>query len=455
MDVKNQKFLVLGVSKSGKSAGEYILKQGGQCFLYEELSSSEIEDAIKYLVNLGAKRVSKEEVEKVLANIDVLIISPGVPINHNVAILAKKLGVRIIGELELGYLSLTPNVVAVTGTNGKTTTVSMLENIFSNASLDNKLVGNIGIPLTSEIENVKRNTILLTEVSSFQLESVSKFCPHVACVLNVTPDHLERHYSFENYLFLKKRIFLNQKESEFAVLNFDDEIVKEFEKDIKAKVIFVSIKEKVNGAYLLNNGLYFKDEFVMPLEKLSLKGEHNVYNALFAIAVAKLYKIENSVIENSLANFKGVKHRIQLVAEIDGVKFYNDSKATNTASTMTAIDSVKEDKILILGGSEKGENYTKLFEKIKNSNVKQIVLTGAARFNMLDAASKIGLANITLTKDFDYAVKIAYMFANDGDAVLFSPACASFDNFKNYEERGERFISCVEELSWEINFLRK
>lgn len=214
MDVKNQKFLVLGVSKSGKSAGEYILSQGGECYLFEELSSTEIKDAINYLENKGAKRVEEKDIESVVNEIDVLVISPGVPINHFVAVLAKKLGKRIVGELEFGYTVLTPNVVAVTGTNGKTTTVSMLEYIFSNAFVDNKIVGNIGVPITSEVNNVKKDTVFLTEVSSFQLESISRFCPHVACVLNISPDHLERHYSFDNYVFLKKRIFFNQKESE-------------------------------------------------------------------------------------------------------------------------------------------------------------------------------------------------------------------------------------------------
>lgn len=447
MDVKNQKFLVLGVSKSGKSAGEYILSQGGECYLFEELSSTEIKDAINYLENKGAKRVEEKDIESVVNEIDVLVISPGVPINHFVAVLAKKLGKRIVGELEFGYTVLTPNVVAVTGTNGKTTTVSMLEYIFSNAFVDNKIVGNIGVPITSEVNNVKKDTVFLTEVSSFQLESISRFCPHVACVLNISPDHLERHYSFDNYVFLKKRIFFNQKESEYAILNYDDEIVRDFAKDVKSKVVYVSIKEKIDGAYVLNGNLYYKNESIMPMQKLSLSGEHNIYNALFAIAVAKIYKISNDVIEKSLSSFKGVKHRIQLIAEIEGVKFYNDSKATNTASTITAIESVKEDKVLILGGSEKGENYTKLFEKIKNSNVKQIILTGASRFNMLDSASEIGLSNITLTGDFEFAVKIAYMFAVDGDAVLLSPACASFDKFKNYEERGEAFVSIVEAFS--------
>ncbi len=447
MNVSNQSFLVLGVSKSGKSAGEYILTKGGKCFIYEELNLPEIVEASNLLVEKGAIKVERENIESVLHKIDVVVVSPGVPINHEICVMAKKMGKRIIGELEFGYQSLLPNVIAVTGTNGKTTTVSMLDYIFSNANLNHKTLGNIGIPITSEVNNVAKDDVLITEVSSFQLESVSKFCPHVACILNITPDHLERHYTFENYLFLKKRILSNQRESEYCILNYDDENVGNFKDETKSKVLFISTKHKVNGAYLVEGKLYFNNEFIINQSQLSIHGMHNVYNALFCIAVAKLYGVNTEVIANSLSTFKGVKHRIELVGEVDGISFYNDSKSTNTASTISAIDSIKADKIIILGGSEKGEKYFDLFEKIKNSNVKHVILTGASRYNMLDAASKVGLTNITLTTDFDLCVKIGYAFGSEGDAVLLSPACASFDKFKNYEERGERFVKCVEDLN--------
>ena len=270
---------------------------------------------------------------------------------------------------------------------------------------DSYLLGNIGIPISGRIDDADKNTICIAEVSSFQLESVSSFCPHISCVLNISPDHLERHYSMENYIYLKKRVFKNQRESEFLILNLDDEIVKEFSKESRAKIVYISLKEKVAGGYRQDDKLYFFDEYIMDVADLSLKGEHNVYNALFVIAISKLMNINNDIIVDSLKNFKGVKHRMEIVAKKEGVTFYNDSKATNTASTIVAVENMKEPTILILGGSEKGEEYIKLFQKIKLSTVKHVILTGASRLNMLDCAGRVGYSNITVTPDFETAVK--------------------------------------------------
>ncbi len=445
MDVKNQKFLILGVSKSGKAVCEYVLKKNEQCYVYEELNNPKIDCAINELISLGAKRVLGDEIDEVLHNIDVVVISPGVPINHEVAIKAKRLGKRILGEFEFGFLQCAPTTVAVTGTNGKTTTVSLIQSVLEKNFTSAKVVGNIGVPVTSEIDNIKNVDVVVAEVSSFQLETINSFCPHIACVLNISPDHLERHYNMENYIFLKRRLLKNQMKSEYCILNFDDETVKSFS-ETGGKVVWVSLKEKVFGAYRQNGKLFFNQEFIMEESDLSIFGEHNVYNALFTIAVCRLLGVSSEVISKALSEFKGVKHRIELVFEKDGKKYYNDSKSTNTASTMTAIDAMKSETILILGGSEKGEEYDNLFNKIKNSLVKHVILTGASRFNMLETAVKCGYSNITLTSNFYSAVKIANMFATDGDCILLSPACSSFDVFSGYEERGEAFVKTVGEL---------
>lgn len=446
MYVKEQKFLILGASKSGVAAAKKILKSGGECSVFEELKSEKISAALTELNSLGAKIVSENELDEAINACDVLVISPGVPINHRAAVAAKSAGKRITGELEFAFESEQPVVAAITGTNGKTTTSSLIKSLFDSAGINSELVGNIGVPVSCVIdEENARKKIFVTEVSSFQLESVSDFKPHVSCVLNISPDHLERHYTMDNYIFLKKRIFKNQKESEYAVLNYDDEIVRGFYSDVKAKVVWVSIKEKIDGAYAENGKLYYKGEYVAEESDVPISGEHNVYNALFAIAVAKLFGAETQAIRDGLINFKGVPHRMQLVLEKDGVKYYDDSKSTNTAACITALNTLKTPTVLILGGSEKGEKYETLFSEIKKSPVVHTVITGASRYNMTESACRLGFSDFTVTAKFDYAVKIAAAFANEGESVLLSPACASFDEFKNYEERGARFLQIAEE----------
>jgi len=450
MFVKTQKFLIVGISKSGFAVTKYALEKGAQCYIYEELKSAKIDDNISELINLGAKYLSNEDYESALNFIDVVVLSPGVPINHKIAISAKKLGKRIIGELEFGYLQFVPPVIAVTGTNGKTTTVSLIEWIIKQSGNEKvKLVGNVGVPITSVINQTDKDTLCVAEVSSFQLESVNSFCPHVACITNISPDHLERHYTMENYVFLKKRIFKNQRESEFTVLNYDDPIVKSFAEQTKAKVLWVSLKEKVEGAYRSNGKIYLFDEYLMDENQIRLSGDHNVYDSLFAIISAKLVGVDNQSIVNGLMNFKGVRHRVEFVCEKGGVSYYNDSKATNTSSTISAIDMMKNPTILILGGSDKGEDFTYLFEKIKNSLVKQVVLTGKTRLKMLEQACKVGFTDLTVTGDFYNAVKIAELLSVSGDNVLLSPACASFDSFSDYEQRGDEFIKIVKEFKCE------
>ena len=445
MYAKQQKFLILGLSKSGVAVARHLLAQGAICYLYEELHSEKIENSIDELVSLGAINASKKA-EEIIQYIDVVIISPGVPINHELAVKAKRLGIRIIGELEYAFLEFSPTLVGITGTNGKTTTATLIDFALSESGIKSNLVGNVGVPFTSKIADLDDDSIGVVEVSSFQLESVNAFCPHISCVLNISPDHLERHYSMENYVYLKKRIFRAQRESEYCVLNFDDQLVRTFYTEVRAKVIWVSMKEKVKGAYCLDGKLYYDGEYYMEESEVGIKGVHNVFNALFALAVLRLLGVEKEKITSALRSFRGVRHRVELICQKNGINFYDDSKATNTASTMSAISAMTAPTILILGGSEKGENYDKLFEKIKETPVKHVVLTGASRFNMLDSANKSGYSELTVTHDFYNAIKIAKMMSVEGDNILLSPSCASFDNFKDFEERGDAFKKAVEDL---------
>lgn len=447
MNYLGKVFLILGASKSGKSATELLLSKGAECLIYEEVSNYKIDEYINELLHLGAKRISKEITDEQLKKVDVCVISPGVPINHFLAVRLKELNKTIIGELELGYQLLLPNVVAVTGTNGKTTTVSLLNHVLSESGRKCYLVGNVGNPITKEVLNIEQNSSIICEVSSFQLESINKFHPKIACVLNISPDHLERHYTMDNYVYLKNRLMVNQTALDYCVLNYDDLTVRAFAENCKAKVIWVSLKEKVNGVYLSNEEIFFNQEKLLSQADISLVGEHNLYNCLFCVACAKILGLNSQEIINGISTFKGVKHRIQLVNEIENVKYYNDSKSTNTASTISALSTITQPTLLILGGSEKGENYDKLFTKIKESFVKHVILTGASRYNMLSSAGKVGVNNLTVTPDLKDAVKIAKMLSTGGDAVLLSPACASFDQFSGYEERGETFIKLVESFS--------
>ena len=441
-----QSFLVLGVSKSGIAVAEYLKSKNATCYVYDDSTSDKTRENLEKLRDLGVKVVEKEDLDTIIDLIDILVISPGVPINHAVAVKCKNAGKRIMGELEFGFLRFNPPVVAITGTNGKTTTVSLLDAIFKKAGLSYRTVGNVGIPVTSTLNETDKDTLFIAEVSSFQLESVSAFDPHIACVLNIAPDHLERHYSMDNYIFLKKRIFKNQKSSEYTVLNYDDERVRSFSAQTGGKVVWVSLKTEVDGAYVKDDVIYFKGEPVVSVSDLALSGEHNVYNSAFAVAVAMLLKIGKEHIVSALSEFKGVKHRLEKVAEKDGVVFFNDSKATNTASCISALSNMDRPFTLILGGSEKGEKYDELFRKIAESKCKYVVLTGASRYEMQKCARNVGIEEFTLTDDFSTALSVAFKTARSGEAVLFSPACASFDRFSGYEERGNAFIKAVNDF---------
>ncbi len=312
-------------------------------------------------------------------------------------------------------------------------------------------MGNVGCPVCDNIDKIDNSTICVTEISSYQLESTCNLRPDVACILNIAPDHLERHYSMENYIFLKRRLLSNLTESEYAVLNFDDQVVKEFSQSTKAKVIYVSLIQEVDGAYKKDDALFYKGTRIIGVGELRLQGLHNEYNALFAIVVAKLLGVSDQGIRESLANFKGIPHRIQLISENNGIKVFNDSKATNTASTISAINSMKGKTVLVLGGSNKGEDYSELFKTIKNSQIKHVVITGETKDEMIKCAIKIGVENFTSISCFEDAIKYSYLFCSSSENLLFSPACASFDRFSGFEERGEYFAKLIGELSCRLN----
>lgn len=443
MYFKNQKFLVAGLSKSGTAAAEFLLRRGAVTYLYDDVSGGAVEKNMRSLEEKGAVCVREETLNAALNECDVLVLSPGIPIDHALPVAFRKAGKRIVGESELGCLFLRAPLFAVTGTNGKTTTVTMLDEIFRAAGEKSVACGNIGLPLTACVEELDYGDIAVMEVSSFQLETLSSIRPHVAVVTNIAADHLNRHYSMENYIFLKSKLLRNMRESEYAVLNYDDPAVRKFADDARCGVRWFSVRERVRGACLYEGGLYYENEKVMDVDELPLKGEHNLKNALAAICAAKIAGVPSEVIASALSHMQGVKHRIQTIAEINGVTYIDDSKGTNVDAALTAVACMQSDTVLLLGGKDKGYDYDELFAKLRASRAVHFVLYGENRFRLLNSAVRANESHISLCDDFDTAVRLAAMTAKPGQCVLLSPASSSFDAFSGYEERGERFEQLV------------
>jgi UDP-N-acetylmuramoylalanine--D-glutamate ligase len=290
---------------------------------------------------------------------------------------------------------------------------------------------------------MSEDAVAVAEISSFQLETLNSHRPHVAMVLNITEDHLNRHYNMENYVFLKAKLLKNLSATEYAVLNYDDEIVRSFAEKTKAQVLYFSVRERVKGAFYEQGNLYFGKEKIMAASELPSEGLHNVQNALAVIVAAKIMGIKTADIVDALTNFKGIKHRIELVREVNGVQYINDSKGTNVDATLKAIATMKRETILLLGGQNKGYDYGKLFAGLQNSKVVHTVLYGENRFALLKSARAYDFNALTMCEDFDFAVRVAFMLGKSGQAVLLSPASASFDAFAGYEERGDRFVEIV------------
>ena len=439
---KQTSFLIIGTKKSGYSSAKLLLEKGAIVYFYDDSPSQSALKNQEELISLGAKKL--DDISKGVDVADVLVLSPAVPIDSEVAIKFKEYGKRIIGELELGSYFITAPIIAVTGTNGKTSVCSIVSHVLSESKIKNVLVGNIGVPITGKIKDITEDTFVVTEVSSFQLETTAKFTPHIACVLNLTEDHLNRHYTMQNYAYVKSKLVLNLRESEYAVLNYDDDIVSDFSEKTRANVIWFSTREKVDGAYLENNDLKYDDEKIISTTELKLSGEHNISDVLASICILKLVGVSNLEIHNALTTFKGVKHRIELVYEKNGVSFYNDSKATNVDATIKAINSMKKPTVLILGGYDKGLDYLELMKAVKeNEFIKKVVLTGASSKTMFDCAMKEGVLEVSVIKEFTLAVRVAYKLAEEGWNVLLSPATSSFDEFSGFEERGEKFVEIV------------
>ena len=349
--------MVAGMSKSGECAARFLLERGADVYIYDDVVSEKIKAVMDEFSSLGARVVTAESYMDATLVCDILVLSPGIPIDNPLPVAFRKQGKTIIGEEELGAMFLRATAIAVTGTNGKTTTVSMLNSILENDGHKSVACGNIGNPLLGEVENLGFNDYAVIEVSSFQLETLSSLRPHIAVITNVTEDHLNRHYNMENYVFLKSKILRNLRESEYAVLNYDDEVVRGFAKSTKAKVVYFSMRERTEGAYFENGSVYFNGEKYFDVSDMTLTGVHNVYNALACVAAAHILGIDKNKVAEAICSFKGIKHRIEVVSKSNGVTYIDDSKGTNVDATVKAMNAMTEPTVILLGGKEIGRAH--------------------------------------------------------------------------------------------------
>ena len=422
---------VFGLGKSGFAIAERLLPLGVNVFITD--AKEQTPETVQKLKELKISYELGEHTDKAIENKDLIVLSPGVNPDLQILQTARKNGVQIISEIELAYRFFSKPIIAITGTNGKTTTTTLIGELLRAGGKKVAVGGNIGVPLISMDDSDL--DFIVAEISSFQLQTIVSFRPWISLLLNITEDHIERHKSLENYAIAKSRIFLNQKKSDFLIYNGEDPNVLVIVKRSEATLIPFTKK----GA---------DDILGVTSSKLPIKGEHNVENAMAATLVAKIVGIDKKIIRDTLISFKGVEHRIEFVCEKNGIEFYNDSKATNPDSTIVALKALNRGNksiILILGGRDKGTSLDMMNEEIKK-RVKKVVLIGEAAKRFEESFTQSGFFDFVHAKDFESAIKTSYSLAEKGDRVLLSPACASFDMFANFEERGRVFKSIAREL---------
>ncbi|MDG3131546.1 UDP-N-acetylmuramoyl-L-alanine--D-glutamate ligase [Streptococcus suis] len=443
--VKNKKVLVLGLAKSGESAARLLDKLGaivtvndGKPFEENPTAQLLLEEGIRVICGSHPLELLDEEFFLVVKN-------PGIRYDNPMVKKAVDKGIPVWTEVELAYLISEASIIGITGSNGKTTTTTMIAEVLNAGDKPAKLCGNIGYPASSVAQVATEKDTLVMELSSFQLMGTNAFRPHVAVVTNLMASHLDYHGTFEEYVAAKWKIQEQMTEDGIIVLNFNQEEVRKLADNTRARVVPFSTKEEVDGAYLADEKLYFKGDYIMEAKQLGVPGSHNIENALAAIAVAKLFGIDNQTIKESLSSFGGVKHRLQFVGNIDGVAFYNDSKSTNILATQTALSSFDNSKvILIAGGLDRGNEFDELVPDLYG--LKKMVVLGESAPRLQRAAEKAGVDTVLAT-DIADATRQAFEVAERGDIVLLSPANASWDMYKDFEVRGEVFLQTYEELS--------
>ena len=445
LDIKNKKISIIGAVRSGLAAAKLAKILGAIPFVSDAGSEEKLKSSIEVLQKENIDFEVSNHSDKVF-DCDLMVVSPGVPSNAEVIKNALNKKIKIISELEFASSFCKGNVIGITGTNGKTTVTSLCHYLFTQCGKKSFGAGNIGLAFSEIAAEVKENEFVSLEISSFQLDLIENFRPKVAMILNITPDHLNRYEnSVEKYALSKLRVFENQDSEDYLILNKDSDLLNQYFKKAKSNILFFSTSKKVtNGCYLKNDEVRFVRnnivEFSCKVSDIFIKGEHNIQNAMAVIIAAKIFNLDNDKIIEALKSFKGVEHRLELVREIEGVKFINDSKATNVDSVIVALKSFTQPIFLILGGQDKGNDYS-MIEELVVEKVKKIYAIGSSAekvFNYFHQKVKT-----EIKKDFDEVINAAISEARDGDIVLLSPACASFDMFDNYEHRGKVFKKIV------------
>jgi UDP-N-acetylmuramoylalanine--D-glutamate ligase len=457
MELKDKRVLVVGLGKSGVASALFLKERGARVTVSDTKSGNELRNEIPSLLDHGITVETGGHGERTFRGQDLIVVSPGVPVDAPLLVQARDMGEAVIGEIELAAQFLPGPIVGITGSNGKTTTTTLTGEILTAGGLPTLVGGNIGTPAISLAERAKRETVVVLEVSSFQLETIQTFRPKVAVVLNVTPDHLDRHRTFEAYVDAKARIFENQRGDDFAVLNEDDPTCVTMAARTRARVFWFSRQKEVKqGAWVREGNIFFRDgtgsqrssqREIMLVSEIPLKGAHNLENVLAAVCAGALMGCAPEKIRQAVRDFKAVEHRLEFVATIRGVDYYNDSKATNVDATIKALESFPSNIHLILGGKDKGSDYSVLNELLRQ-RVKRVYTIGAAagKIESQIVSPKSGNVEVVHAETLENALRKANAVAEPGDVVLLAPACASFDQFKNYEQRGLAFKEIVRGL---------
>ena len=453
MDLTDKKVVVVGTGVSGMGAVKLLSETSADITLYDGNDKADRDEILKKIPDdCDLRLIIGEMPDEVVKETDLLVISPGVPIDSDIVKLFEKENVPVWGEIELAYNFEKGTVFAITGTNGKTTTTTLVGEIMKKYNNQTFVVGNIGNSYTSEVLKTTKDSYTVAEISSFQLETIREFAPKGSAILNITPDHLNRHYTMENYAAVKESITKNQwkvREDDYCVLNYDDKVLREFGKTIKNPVYFSRKEKPSKGAYLDGRIIrYFdgkNDYEVMSVDDMHLFGNHNYENVMAAIAMTIEAGVPLNIIINVIKDFMGVEHRIEYVRDKNGVTYYNDSKGTNPDSSIKALEAMSRPTILIAGEYDKHSEFDEFIEAFDNK-IKLMVLLGQTADKIEETAVRHGFTNIIKTDSLEKAVKICAENAVSGDVVLLSPACASWGMFKNYEERGKLFKEYVNSL---------
>lgn len=450
MEVTGKKVLVFGSGISGIGAVKLLEDHGAEVILYD---GNDKLDKVAMKEQLGdgvkAEIIIGEFPEKLIDTLDIAVLSPGVPTDLPVVNAMRDKKVAVIGEVELAYAFGKGDVLAITGTNGKTTTTTLLGEIMKAYKEHTYVVGNIGNPYTVAARQMEEDAVAVAEMSSFQLESIVTFRPKVSAILNFTPDHLNRHHTMEAYVNAKKNIAKNQTAEDYCILNYEDERTREFGEHIDAQVIYFSSRQKLEkGIYLDNGNMIYKNPeevLVCNVDELQLLGMHNYENYMAAVAMAAVYGVPMDIIRKVIRAFKGVEHRIEYVTEKNGVVYYNDSKGTNPDAAIKGIQAMNRRTVLLGGGYDKGSEFTEWINAF-DGKVKKLILIGATKEKIAADAEKCGFHDYVFADTFEEAVLLAAKTAESGEAVLLSPACASWGMFPNYEVRGDEFKRIVNSL---------